>query len=57
MPGAVNIDIRRMAGVDIAGDARALPFKDGVFVEVNAVNPYGYQPVSAATARVMKVQI
>ncbi len=38
-PGYVNLDLFPMAGVDIAADAEALPFRDGVFerVECDAV--------------------
>ena len=42
------------SGVDVVGDANALPFKSGTFDEVSSVNPYGFNPVSAETARVMK---
>ncbi|RKR87797.1 intein/RHS repeat-associated protein [Micromonospora pisi] len=55
MPGAVNVDISATKpGVDVAADAKALPFKDGAFSEVHAINPFGYNPVSAETARVMQ---
>ncbi|MER7335701.1 MULTISPECIES: class I SAM-dependent methyltransferase [unclassified Micromonospora] len=54
MPGAVNADIAAKPGVDVVADANALPFKNGTFDEVHAMNPYGYNPVNAETARVMK---
>ncbi|MFI6094956.1 DUF6531 domain-containing protein [Lentzea sp. NPDC051213] len=54
MPGAVNTDITPGPGVDVVADANHLPFADGSFNEVHSVNPYGYQPVSAETARVLE---
>lgn len=29
MPGAINVDIRKLPGVDVVSDVRNLPFKDG----------------------------
>jgi hypothetical protein len=52
-PGAVNVDIKPGAGVDVVADAGQLPFKSGAFGEVSSVNPHGFQPVSAETARVL----
>jgi len=34
-PGAVNVDLRRPAGVNVVADARRLPFPDGVFLEIH----------------------
>ncbi|MFE5586904.1 polymorphic toxin-type HINT domain-containing protein [Kitasatospora sp. NPDC056531] len=54
MPNAVNLDIKPNPGVDIVADAESLPFRDGEFATVHAINPFGYQPVSPETARVLK---
>ncbi len=54
MPDAVNMDIAPGPGVDVVGSADSMPFRDGSFREVHAINPYGYQPVSAETARVLE---
>jgi RHS repeat-associated protein len=54
MPGAVNVDKKNSEGVDVIADAHALPFGDAEFDEAHAINPYGFQPVSPETARVMK---
>ncbi len=54
MAGAVNADIKATPGVDVVADAGALPFRGGSFSTVHAINPYGFQPVSAETARVME---
>ncbi|MGW1980253.1 polymorphic toxin-type HINT domain-containing protein [Streptomyces sp. NPDC001889] len=54
MPGAVNVDMENRPGVDVRADASALPFRDGTFSTVHAINPFGFQPVSAETARVMQ---
>jgi predicted SAM-dependent methyltransferase len=32
--GYLHFDIRKLAGTDVVGDARKLPFKEGEFVEV-----------------------
>ena len=53
MAGAINVDIRAVAGVDVVASASNLPFRPGVFTEVHAINPFGFNPVSAETARVM----
>ncbi|MER7077445.1 RHS repeat-associated core domain-containing protein [Saccharopolyspora kobensis] len=53
MEGAVNLNKEPDAGVDVVASADQLPFRDGSFKEVHAVNPFGYQPVSAETARVL----
>ena len=53
MRGAVNVDLKAGPGV-AAADASALPFDTGTFAEVHAVNPFGFNPVSAETARVMQ---
>lgn len=37
----------------VIADANNLPFRDGVFDQVDAVNPYGFNPVNSETARVM----
>ena len=34
--GAVNVDVRRAAGVNVVADARRLPFPDGVFLQIHA---------------------
>lgn len=54
MPDAVNVDVTPNPGVDVVADANQLPFRDGSFNEVHAVNPYGYQPVSPEVARVLE---
>jgi hypothetical protein len=54
MPDAVNVDIVAHPSVDVVADVRTLPFDDASFAEVHAVNPYGFQPVSAETARVLQ---
>ena len=53
MAGAVNVDVRAISGVDVVANAEALPFVDGTFDEVHAINPFNYYPVTAETARVM----
>lgn len=53
LPGATNLDIRGGRGVDVVGDAAALPFPDNSFDEIVAVNPFGFSPVTAETARVL----
>jgi RHS repeat-associated protein len=53
MKGAVNVDIKSGAGVDVSANANALPFASEAFTEVHAINPYGFNPVSRETARVM----
>jgi hypothetical protein len=50
----INVDIRELPGVNVVSQAEALPFADNVFAEVHAINPYGFYPVSAETARVME---
>ncbi len=37
----------------LTGPNQPLPFRPGVFDEVHAVNPYGFNPVSAETTRVL----
>ncbi|MFJ7247101.1 polymorphic toxin-type HINT domain-containing protein [Kitasatospora sp. NPDC098652] len=54
MSGAVNVDLKENPGVDVVANAGALPFRDGSFTSVHSINPYGFQPVSAETARVMR---
>ena len=54
MKGAMNVDIRAVEGVDVVADATKLPFKSGSFNEVHSINPYGFNPVSVETARVMQ---
>lgn len=54
MPGVVNVDLAPGVGVNVVADAKLLPFPARQFTEVHAINPYGFQPVSAATARVMQ---
>jgi hypothetical protein len=48
------VDLRPRAGVDATANANALPFRDGQFSSVHSINPYGFQPVSMETARVMQ---
>lgn len=54
MAGAVNVDLVDQTGVDVVADARALPFANFSFSEAHSVNPYGFNPVSAETARVLR---
>ncbi|MBX2797494.1 MAG: HINT domain-containing protein [Myxococcales bacterium] len=54
MPGAINMDVRPGPGVDVVGDVNAMPFGNQTFSEVHAVNPFGFNPVSAETARVLE---
>ena len=51
--GAVNVDIRRLDGVDVVGDANQLPFKKGAFDYVIAQNPYGFNPLTGDVGRVL----
>ncbi|HEY4418270.1 MAG TPA: hypothetical protein VGN22_02060, partial [Pseudonocardia sp.] len=53
MPGSVTVDRRARPDVDVIADAARLPFRSNAFTEVHAVNPSGFQPVSAETARVL----
>ncbi|MFJ3975051.1 polymorphic toxin-type HINT domain-containing protein [Streptomyces sp. NPDC090021] len=54
MEGATNLDIKPNAGVDVIASAESMPFRDGTFSTVHAINPFGFQAVSAETARVMQ---
>ncbi|MFA0813967.1 RHS repeat-associated core domain-containing protein, partial [Microbulbifer epialgicus] len=54
MKDAVNVDIRPVEGVDVVADATKLPFGSGSFTQVHSINPYGFNPVSTETARVMQ---
>lgn len=54
MAGAINVDLRAAKGVNVVTDATKLPFKNGSFAEAHAINPFGFNPVSAETARVMQ---
>ncbi|MCB9796282.1 MAG: hypothetical protein H6741_26610, partial [Alphaproteobacteria bacterium] len=54
MEGAINVDLKPAQGVDLVSDANKIGLKPGTQVEVHAVNPYGFNPVSKETARVMK---
>ncbi|WP_224248986.1 RHS repeat-associated core domain-containing protein [Hyalangium gracile] len=54
MTGAVNVDIKKLPGVDIVADANDLPFPASYFDEVHAINPYGFRPVSQEIARVTR---
>ena len=38
----------------VVADATAIPFKNGSFSQAHSINPFGFNPVSAETARVMK---
>ncbi|WP_404957167.1 hypothetical protein [Streptomyces sp. 147326] len=40
--------------MDVIASAESMPFRDGSFSTVHAINPFGFQAVSAETARVMK---
>ena len=55
MRGALNLDIRATSGVDVAATASRLPFRAGTFTDVHSINPYGFNPVSLETARIMKL--
>jgi hypothetical protein len=57
---AINVDMEApaLAGMPpmsdfVLADATNLPFREGVFDEVHAVNPYGYNPVNPSVASVM----
>jgi hypothetical protein len=54
MKGAVNVDRKAISGVDVAADAKALPFESKSFSEAHAINPHGFNPVNPETARVMQ---
>jgi len=54
LAGAVNVDLRAVQGVDVVADATKLPFKPGTFGDAHSINPYGFNPVSQETARVLK---
>lgn len=54
LAGAVNIDLRATQGVNVVADAAKLPFRSASFSEINAVNPFGFKPVSAEVARVIQ---
>lgn len=54
MPGAVNVDLDPRAPGVMQADANNLPFDAQSFDEVHAVNPFGFNPVNAETARVLK---
>jgi RHS repeat-associated protein len=53
MPGATNVDLNPGHPDVMQADANNLPFDDGTFNVAHAVNPYGFNPVSGETARVM----
>lgn len=54
MPHATNVDLNPGHPDVMQADAQNLPFDDGTFSTVHAVNPYGFNPVNAETARVME---
>ena len=54
MAGAVNLDLRALNGINVVADATKLPFRSATFSEVNSINPFGFNPVNAETARVMQ---
>ncbi|MEU5986250.1 ricin-type beta-trefoil lectin domain protein, partial [Streptomyces sp. NPDC047434] len=54
MPGADNVDLNPGHPDVRQADASNLPFDDGTFSTVHAVNPFGFNPVSSETARVMQ---
>jgi hypothetical protein len=54
MAGAMNVDLRAVNGVNVVADATKLPFKNGSFAEAHSINPFGFNPVNAETARVMQ---
>jgi SAM-dependent methyltransferase len=54
MPDATNVDLNPGHPDVMQADAQNLPFDDGTFSTVHAVNPYGFNPVNAETARVME---
>ncbi|GAA3398317.1 hypothetical protein GCM10017752_60930 [Streptomyces roseoviridis] len=54
MPGATNTDKDRRHPDVIQGSHSDLPFEDGTLRTVHAVNPFGFNPVNAETARVME---
>jgi RHS repeat-associated protein len=54
MPGATNTDLDPRHPDVIQGSDSDLPFEDGTFRTVHAVNPFGFNPVNAETARVME---
>ena len=41
MQGAINVDIRKLPGVDIVADAKKLPFKKGEIGFTHAVESMG----------------
>jgi hypothetical protein len=56
MPGAVNVDIYPGTGVEVVSSAETVASRlpAGHFSEAHAVNPFGYNPVSPETARLMQ---
>ena len=54
MEGAVNVDMRSVSGVNVVADGNKLPFANGSFTEAHAINPFGFNPVSAETARILQ---
>ena len=54
LPGAVNVDMRRLNGVNVQANVNQLPFVDEAFDAAVSINPYRYNPVNPETARVLK---
>jgi RHS repeat-associated protein len=52
--GAINVDKAMLEGVNVVADAEVLPFASATVGEVHAINPYGFNPVSAETARIIQ---
>ena len=54
MTGAVNVDKVAGPGVNVIANAEQLPFRSGTFGQVHAINPFGFNPASNETARVLQ---
>ena len=54
MADAVNVDLRNISGVNVVANANKLPFANRSFTEAHAINPFGFNPVSAETARILQ---
>ena len=54
MRGAINVDLKAGPGVNVIANAEQLPFKSGTFSQAHSINPFGFNPASSETARVLQ---
>ncbi|MET1176123.1 RHS repeat-associated core domain-containing protein [Paenibacillus amylolyticus] len=54
LQGALNVDIRKVNGVDVVASANHLPFSTCSFSEVIAQNPHGYDILKSDVPRILE---